>query len=472
MKRNIYGILFTGVLVCGVLVGCGKSNNNETAEGSKTTITLGKEIQVEGSGATVSGDTITISKGGTYAFSGESDQVAVVVDTKQDVSIVLNGATMSNQQGSVIYGKQSKSITIETAEGTENTLIDGSSYSGDEEQKAVISSNDDLIFTGEGSLTITRNYKHCISGDDSIVFQDGTYDLTATVKDGVHCNDAITVEGGTFTISAVSDCMESEGDLTISGGTITGESQDEGLEGKNDITVNGGNISLTVTDDGLNAGNAITIEEGEIEITTTQGDAMDSNGSFIINGGKIVAYGGSAPEGALDCDNAQIAINGGTTIAVGDANSEISTDSKQASVLLGQYNKGDVIAITTEDGDEVISFTLKEARSNVIVSSEKLSQGATYKVMVNDSEDRTFTVDSSVVSAGGSANVMGGGKMGGMGQNGEMQRPDGMDGMKNQGEQTTGGMSQGNMPQGEPPEGMQAQGQSGTFGSNKNDNGI
>ena len=117
MKRNIYGILFTGVLVCGVLVGCGKSNNNETAEGSKTTITLGKEIQVEGSGATVSGDTITISQGGTYAFSGESDQVALVVDTKQDVSIVLNGATMSNQQGSVIYGKQSKSITIETENG-------------------------------------------------------------------------------------------------------------------------------------------------------------------------------------------------------------------------------------------------------------------------------------------------------------------------------------------------------------------
>ena len=138
-----------------------------------------------------------------------------------------------------------------------------------------------------------------------------------------------------------------------------------------------------------------------------------------------------------------------------------------ACLAVGYY-----IAITTEDGDGVISFTLKEARSNVIVSSEKLTQGATYKVMVNDSEERTFTVDSSVVSAGGSANVMGGGKMGGMGQNGEMQRPDGMDGMKNQGEQTTGGMSQGNMPQGEPPEGMQAPGQSGTFGSNKNDNGI
>lgn len=472
MKRNIYGILFTGVLVCGVLVGCGKSNNNETAEGSKTTITLGKEIQVEGSGATVSGDTITISQGGTYAFSGESDQVAVVVDTKQDVSIVLNGATMSNQQGSVIYGKQSKSITIETAEGTENTLSDGSSYSGDEEQKAVISSNDDLIFTGEGSLTITGNYKHCISGDGSITFQGGTYDLTATVKDGVHCNDAITVEDGTFTIFAVSDCMESEGDLTISGGALTGESQDEGLEGKNDITVNGGNISLTVTDDGLNAGNAVTIEEGEIEITATQGDAMDSNGSFTINGGKIVAYGGSAPEGALDCDNAQIAINGGTIIAVGDANSEISTDSKQASVLLGQYNKGDVIAITTEDGDEIISFTLKEARSNVIVSSEKLSQGATYKVMVNDSEDRAFTVDSTVVSAGGSANVMGGGKMGGMGQNGKMQRSEGMDGEAPQDGQFPGKPSQGDMSQGEPPEGMQAPGQSGNFGSNKNDNGI
>lgn len=466
MKRKNVCVLLTSLAVCGVLAGCGKSNG-ETADGSKTTITLGKEIQVEGDGATVLGDTVTISRGGTYDISGESDQVAVVVDTKQDVSIALNGATMSNQQGSVIYGKQSKSITIETVEGTENTLSDGSSYSGDEEQKAVISSNDDLIFTGEGTLTITGNYKHCISGDDSIAFQGGTYDLTATVKDGVHCNDAITVEDGTFTISAVSDCMESEGDLTISGGTINGESQDEGLEGKNDITVNGGNISLTVTDDGLNAGNAITIEDGEIEITATQGDAMDSNGSFTINGGKIVAYGGSAPEGALDCDNAQIAINGGTIIAVGDANSEISTDSKQVSVLLGQYNKGDVIAIATEEGDEVISFTLKEARSNVIVSSAGLSQGATYKVMVNDSEDRTFTVDSSVVSAGGSANVMGGGKMGGMGQNGDMQRPQGLDG-----EMLQDGQFPGNPPQGDAAGAMQPQGKFGNSAQNQDTDEI
>lgn len=48
------------------------------------------------------------------------------------------------------------------------------------------------------------------------------------------------------------------------------------------------------------------------------------------------------------------------------------------------------------------------------------TSGATYTVTVDGTEDQTFTVDSMVISAGGSVDTMGGGPMGGQDMNGDM----------------------------------------------------
>lgn len=300
-------------------------------------------------------------------------------------------------------GKNSNSIYIETAEGTTNVLSDGSDYDTDDDGKAIgkatIFSKDDLIFLGSGSLEVTGNFKHGICSNDAIYFEGGTYDITASVKDGVHANDLITVDDGTFTIDAASDDMESEGDFVMNGGSITGSSDDEGLESKNIMTINGGTIDLSIVDDGLNATSQIIINDGDIHITASSGDAIDSNGTITINGGNIVAYGGAAPEGALDCDQQEILINGGTLVAVGDENSSISEDSEQASVLLGSYTKGSVIALLDASGNEVYSFTLEDSKSNIVLSVAGLTSGETYTVTVDGTEDQTFTVDSMVISA-------------------------------------------------------------------------
>lgn len=458
MKKKLVLAILMAMTVSSVFAGCGnnktsKSEDPVTAQstektesglelitdwGTKANITLGKSISVEGDGAKVSDNVIKITEGGAYTISGESEDASIVVDTDEDVKLILDGVTMTSTSGPVIYGKQAKSLYVETTEGSKNTLTDSTAYETDEDGKSVgkaaISSKDDLVLLGKGTLTVNGNYKHCIAGNDSVYFEGGTYQLNAASKDGVHANDLIAVDDGTFTIDAVSDCMESEGDLIVNGGTITGSSDDEGLEGKKNLTVNGGTIALEVVDDGLNAGTSILIKEGELTIHTSQGDAIDSNGSLQIDGGTITAYGGSVPEGGLDCDNAEVLINGGTIVVAGDVNSSISEDSKQISVLLGQYEKDDVISITTENGEEVLGFTLEDAKSNIVVSSPKFTQGETYKVLVNGEEDQSFTVDSAVISAGGSADAMGGGP---------------------------GGGPQGQMPQGQPGDGQMQPGGDG-----------
>ncbi len=443
MKRKVIMLLLMTMTAAMLATGCktntNTSENTVTSEQSatenasidliteweaKASVTLGDKVKIDGDGISQDGDVLTITEGGAYSFTGTSDQICILVDTEDDVKIVLNGVAMTNATGPVIYGKNSNSIYIETAEGTTNVLSDGSDYDTDDDGKAIgkatIFSKDDLIFLGSGSLEVTGNFKHGICSNDAIYFEGGTYDITASVKDGVHANDLITVDDGTFTIDAASDDMESESDFVMNGGSITGSSDDEGLESKNIMTINGGTIDLSIVDDGLNATSQIIINDGNIHITAYTGDAIDSNGAITINGGNIVAYGGAAPEGALDCDQQKILINGGTLVAVGDENSPISEDSEQASVLLGSYTKGSVIALLDASGNEVYSFTLEDSKSNIVLSVAGLTSGETYTVTVDGTEDQNFTVDSMVISAGGSVGTMGGGPMGGQDMNGDM----------------------------------------------------
>lgn len=468
MKKKVILLLLAAMTTATVLGGCGSATSTSVDETTTSasadvenasidlitdwtamaTVSIdGEDVKIDGSGVTQSGDVLTITEGGAYTFSGTSEQICILVNTEEDVKIILDGVVLTNATGPAIYGENSESIYIETTEDSENVLSDGDAYdtdeAGDAVGKATIFSNDRLVFLGSGTLTVTGNYKHAICSDDDIYFESGMYDLTANVKDGVHANDLITVDGGTFTIDAVSDDMESEGDFVMNGGVLTGTSDDEGLESKAVMTINGGTINLTVVDDGLNATEDITINDGTITIKATTGDAIDSNGSMTINGGTVVAYGGAAPEGALDCDMAEVLINGGTVIAVGDENSAINEESAQASVLLGSYTSESVIAIVDNEGNEIFSFTLEDAKSNIIVSTSGLTSGETYTVTVDGEEDQSFTVDSMVISAGGSAGAMSGG-MGGEMNGGPMG--DGT--MPSDGNMPSGGApSDGNLPQ-------------------------
>ncbi len=397
MKKRIVVEMMATVLVMGLLAGCAKKEETKTVTTKGNSISFHDGVDVSGTGAKLTEEGVQITEGGEYTLTGESENANIYLDTEEDVTLKLNGVNLSSEKGPVIYGKNSKSITIETVKGTTNTLTDGDSYETDEDGKSIgkapISSKDDLIFTGEGTLILQGNYKHGIDGSDSITFKSGTYEISTKSKDGVHANDDITIEGGTFT--------------------------------------------LNTEDDGFSAGTKLAINNGDITVHTNAGDAFDSNGEFEINGGNIVAYGGSMPEGALDCDQGQVKINGGTIIAVGDANSEISTDSKQVVVLLGQYETGNKVTITSEDGTEVMNFTIVSAKSNIVISSSKFEEGKTYKVLVNGEEQQSFTVDSKVVSAGGSAQSMGGPGRGDMGGENKKQfdreqgeRPELLEGME------------------------------------------
>ena len=448
-KKLALAVLMGAVLTCtGTISACSTTENSENSEVTEekedtsevqgesateieypdeleelemmATVVFGEISGISGSGIELlEENTYSIIAGGVYEFSGTLEDGMIFINTEDTVEIRLNGASITNSAGPVIYGENAKDLYISTVEGTTNVLQDGTNYETDEAGEAIgkgtIFSNDDIYFLGAGSLTVNGNYKHAICSDDSVFVEGGTLTLAA-VKDGINANDTLMVDGGEIVIA---DAYE-------------------GLEGTF-VIVNEGSLDITVSDDAINAAADLQVNGGMLYAICTTGDALDSNGSMELTGGVVVVHGGEMPEGGLDCDQSVISITGGTIIATGGTNSSPSEDNSQYSILLGSANAGSSVGILDEAGNTVFAFASEISYTNMVVSIAGIEADATYTVYTDGTisgsdnfhgfyadgvyeggtESQTFTADSMVISAGGTAGMMGGGFGGGRGNKGE-----------------------------------------------------
>lgn len=435
MKKKIVMILLGAVMV---MSGCGikKSIMEEPELEVSAEVVMEDEIIITGTGIELSdGQVLSITEGGEYSFTGTLDDGMIYIDTEEDVTLTLNGVSITNNDGPAIYAENSNSLYINTVSGTTNVLTDGSEYQTDDAGEVIgkgcIFSNDDLYFVGDGTLNVTGNYQHAIKSDDSIYVKSGSLELTA-VKDGINADDTAMIDGGNITIT----------------------NAEEGVEGTV-VVVNSGALELTVNDDGINAATDLQVNGGEIYVICTIGDALDSNGSLEITGGTMVLHGAGAPEAGIDCDQNQVLITGGTILATGGTNSSPNTEENtQYSILLGSASPGESIGILDEDGNTIFAFYTEISYTNLLVSVAGIEENKTYTVYTGGTitggteyhgyyenatyeggtVSQTFTADSMVISAGGAADSMMGGRMNG--NQGPVDIEDGtkppmMDGMMN-----------------------------------------
>lgn len=395
---------------------------------SATTITLG------------SGD-VSITEPGTYILTGTLSNGQVVVDSTAEgkVRLVLSDASITNADGAAIDIREADEVVVVLAEGTTNSLTDGTGYdtSGEDAANAALFSMADLTIGGTGSLTVTGNTGDGIAskdglvilggdltvsaaddgirGKDYLVVHGGSLDITAD-QDGLKSNNDtdpelgdIVISDGTVTIEAGDDGMHAEGDLAITGGTVTVARSTEGLEGGT-ITIAGGTTSVTSSDDGLNAssgtatassggrgggggmasdGSSLLISGGTLTVHAG-GDGLDSNGTLTISGGTTTVAGPTGNgNGSLD-SNGGITYTGGTLIAAGSAGMAEAPES-------GNFVQANVSAqagatIEVRSGTTVIAtYTTIKPVANIVIASDTITSGQTYQVTVNGSAATTVT---------------------------------------------------------------------------------
>ena len=221
-------------------------------DASATHIVLsGATATVDGDGASVEGSTVTISAEGTYVVSGSLDDGRLVVEVADTdkVQVVLNGASIHNEDGPAFYVRQADKCFVTLADGTTNTLSDGTDYvleDGSDEPYATLFSRADLTLNGSGTLTVTSSYRHAVCSKDDLVITGGTYVVDA-VEDALRGRDCVKIADGDFTLTAGGDGIKSNKDtkatkgfVSIDGGTFTIQAGDDGIQAQTYLRIAGG----------------------------------------------------------------------------------------------------------------------------------------------------------------------------------------------------------------------------------------
>ena len=235
---------------------------------------------------TVDGNKVTVNNTGgevlAYELTGSTSNGFFKVYGAKKQAIVLNGVSITNPDGAAL-NNQNKKRTFVVVEGT-NTLSDSASAAyekeGEEDQKAVLFSEAQLIFSGGGLLTVNAlnaQDKSGIASDDYIRLMDSptikvnagssaghgfkgkdyvqlsngalVVSIAAAMKKGITSDDYVLVEGGTHLVTVSGGVAYDEEDAEYSGTA--------GVKADNYFGMTGGSLTIRNTGDGgkgINAG--------------------------------------------------------------------------------------------------------------------------------------------------------------------------------------------------------------------------
>ncbi|MBR5685098.1 MAG: carbohydrate-binding domain-containing protein [Muribaculaceae bacterium] len=278
----------------------------------------GVMVQSDGDHVTV----VNLSGPVKFVVSGQTTDGSLKFYGDKRFQLLLDGAEITNPHGAAINNQGSKSMYVVLADGSFNALHDGADYVmvDEEDQKAALFSEGQMIFSGKGELTVFAQGRGGIRSDDYIRIRPGVkINIYSQALDGLRANDGIILDGGAINVETSgvgAKGVRSGGPMTVNGGRLiavnngdTREStSDEGLADTTAcaalycdtlLVINGGTLKFKATGDGgkgINGKNHVTINGGATtvvamgtrEIKKPKGVKLD--GDFSITGGYFYTY--------------------------------------------------------------------------------------------------------------------------------------------------------------------------------------
>ena len=316
---------------------------------------MGSKAEVEGTGVTIEGSTVTITSEGIYSISGELTNGQIIIDAPEaSVHLKLNNVNITSGTSAPLLINDAKKTYITLGYNSVNSLTDGRSDAipeGEDIPDAALFSRDGLTINGGGTLNIKGNYCGIRSKDD-IVLTGGELNITAGC-DGIKAKDYVAVADGKLNITAGGDGIKASGKdenapgfVYAEGGSFDISSMGDGIQAEGIFCAKGGDFRITTAggndlsggykntdkemspDDigsshtglpevfggeapnskkGIKAGTEFNISGGTFSINSAD-DALHSNGSVFISGGSAVTL--SAEDDGIHADNS-ISVSGG-----------------------------------------------------------------------------------------------------------------------------------------------------------------
>ncbi len=255
--------------------------------------------------------------------SGTCDDGSLLVYSDRPWGLILNGLTLTNEDGPAINNQCGRALYVTVADGTENTLTDGYEYADVPvnaqgqaiDQKGAFFSEGQIYFRGTGTLNVEGNCKNAIASDDYIIIEEQgpTMNISSNGTNVIKVNDGMTILGGVLDIFVTSDGgrgIKNDARMTISGGettiTTTGDCSIEVLDGIADttscagikcdslFTMTAGTLNITSTGDGgkgINCSQNVEVSGGTLYVRTLGSNdvgkpkGVKSDTGIIVSGG-------------------------------------------------------------------------------------------------------------------------------------------------------------------------------------------
>ena len=336
-----------------------------------------KMVQVNGNEVTA--DNSAYNEIIEYVLKGSTSNGFFKVYSGNRQTLVLDGVSITNPSGAAINNQGKKKCYI-VVNGT-NTLSDAASASydsGEEDMKAVLFSEGQLLVSGSGSLTVTASNaagKSGIATDDYLYIQDGPA-ITVTAGNkaghGLKANDYVRLSGGSLNVStqaAMKKGITSDGFVLVEGGTtsinvsggVAYDSEDgeytgtAGIKADNYFGMTGGTVTIVNTGaggKGIRAGNYTYFAEngslndsyvsgGTLTVTTSGKESSnvstkaikigykEGSGRSYVYGGNLLVSGGSISASSAQGESVEakgkITVTGGSLYAYSGSDDAINS---------------------------------------------------------------------------------------------------------------------------------------------------
>ena len=352
---------------------------------ANTTFARTVKVTFSGGSATVTGATadftvvtdgagVTITNNGSeaviYELSGTSTDGYFKLYSTKKQEILLNGLTLTNKQGAAI-NNQSHKRTFVVVKGT-NTLADGASYTqtpSDEDEKAAFFSEGQLVFSGDGTLTVNATGKagitsddyvrfmasptvkvtssagHGVRGKESIIVSDGTVDVnvSGTGKKGFSSDTLVYIGGGVTTIKTTGSAGEVDGELTGVAG-IKADLRFEMVDGVLNVTSTGTGAK------GISGDNVAYFKGGTVTVDVSGANyGTSSSGGFGPGGGHGGWGGGQSSSSDNSVASKGIKFDGNLYISGGKITAKSAKHEAIEAKGVIQVTGGEVYAYSSDD---------------------------------------------------------------------------------------------------------------------------
>ena len=400
--------------MCLMTSGCGSQADTNSGTGNSTSTTVTSSITAEdtnvthavdadnykteitgaftitsgdGTSVTQNGSVYTITQAGEYTVSGLLSEGQIVVDAADDaeVTITLNGTSITCSTGSPIYIKNADNVKIKSEENTYNCVVDAreeaSDDASDDAGNAAIYATCDLKFVEKGALSVTGKYNNGIQSKDDLSIKNVTIKVTA-VNNAIKGNDAVDIESGE--IIAISK----KGDgIKTSNSSLSSKGKQKGI-----VTISGGNIDVYAACDGIDAAYGVDVSgDGNLNIYTDTyseyseevTDSSTTNTSSSNSGNSSSNSSGNSTKKSYSTKgikaDSEITISG-ATINISSTDDCIHANSDSGVLETGEDGKGIITvsggSITISTGDDGIhadkELDVTDGYINVVTSYEGL----------------------------------------------------------------------------------------------------